>query len=199
MGFSFLESFDAPPPTPAPKIPTFSPEEVEAARQEGYSAGYGSGWEAAAAAAEADQNRITADFEQHLQDLAFTYHEARAHVMKGVEPLLREMLETILPAVMIDSLGHAILREIAPLAEEAADIAVRVAVAPQDADRLRTILGEETPIPLAIDEDESLASGQADLRLGKVERLIDLSGVLARISNALGAVEELNERSLAHA
>ncbi len=197
MSLSFLESFDAPQPrveTP----PSFSEEEIAAARQEGYSGGYAAGWETATTAAAEDRSRITSEFAAHLQELGFTFHEARAHVMKGIEPLLRELLGTLLPAVMVDAVGHTILQEIIPLAGQAANVPVAVAVAPEDADRLRAILGEQTPIPIRIDEDPALTTGQADLRLGKAERLIDLSGVLARITNSLGAVEELNERTLAH-
>ncbi len=197
MALSFLESFDAPEPVEeAP--PSFSEEEIEAARQEGYSQGYASGWQAATAAADEDQARIRADLAARLQELGFTYQEARAHVMKGVLPLLRELVEKILPAVMVDALGHAILQELAPLAEAAADLPVEIAVAPEDAERLRDFLGEETPVPLAIEADPALGSGQADLRLGRTERLIDLAGVLARVTTALGAVAELNERTLAH-
>ena len=197
MGFAFLESFDA--PQPEPEAPRLVPEtELEAARQEGYAQGYGSGWEAASAAAAEDQARIGADLAQHVQELGFTFHEARAHVMKGLEPLLREVFETLLPAVMVDALGHTILQELRPLAEAATNPPVCLAVAPEDADRLRTVLGENTPVPLRIDADPALASGQADLRLGQIERLIDLAGVVARLGDALAAVEDINERSLAH-
>jgi flagellar assembly protein FliH len=201
MALSFLESFDrpvAPPPPVEPEL-AYTAEDLAAARQEGHAEGYGSGWETASQEAREDQERIGAELARHLQDLGFTFQEARAHVMKGIEPLLREMLQTLLPAIMVDAVGHTILQEVLPIAEEASEVPVRLAVAPEDADRLRTIIGENTPVPMRIEEDPALKSGQADLRLGHVEKIIDLSGVLAHLTTSVQAVEELNQRTLAHA
>lgn len=198
MGLAFLEDFEAAERGRGGR-PKLVPEaDLAVARAEGFDEGYRAGRNAALAEAERDQARIGAEFARSLQDLGFTYHEARAHVTRAVEPLIAEMLETFFPAQMREALGHTILQELVALAEAAADAPVGVSVAPPDADRMRALLGEETPVPLRIVEDATLASGQAYLRLGETERMIDLAGVIARTRTALEAVSDLNERSLAH-
>jgi flagellar assembly protein FliH len=49
------------------------------------------------------------------------------------------------------------------------------------------------------DEEPTLAEGQAFLRMGRVERQIDLSGVTERMTQAITSLFELNERKLKHA
>ena len=61
--------------------------------------GYQAGWDDAARALSESHQKLSADLAQNLGDLAFTFHEARAHVLKGVEPLLRQMVSRILPDV----------------------------------------------------------------------------------------------------
>lgn len=192
-----LEDFAAAPAPPAE--PAISEDELEAARRTAYENGFQAGAADAIAAAEADQARIGAALAARVQELGFTYQEAAAHVMSGVEPVLRAMVETLMPPLMAETVGRMILHEVRPLAEEAADIPVRVLVSPDEAAALRGILGENTPVPMAIVEDASLSAGQAHLRLGQVERQIDLSAALDRITQALAAVTDLSERSLAHA
>ena len=47
-------------------------------------------------------------------------------------------------------------------------------------------------------EEESLAEGQVYLRVGKIEKQIDLGSAIERISAAVHALYDLNERTLKH-
>src|SRR5690606_30511223 len=137
MAPCFLESFDV-PSAPEAAPPRMGPDtDVAAAREEGHAAGYEAGWAAAMAGGDRHQARIRGAFAASLQDLSFTYHEARAHVLRGLEPLLRELLQGFLPALMNEALGHTVMEELRPLAEAAADLPVQVTVAPDDAPSLR--------------------------------------------------------------
>ncbi|MEN8837451.1 MAG: flagellar biosynthesis protein, partial [Celeribacter marinus] len=51
---------------------------VEQARATGYEAGYKAGWDDAIAADESVRTKIGAELERNLQDLGFTFHEARS-------------------------------------------------------------------------------------------------------------------------
>ncbi|MBM9596138.1 FliH/SctL family protein [Roseitranquillus sediminis] len=200
MGQLFtLEDFSVAPSekAPAPE-PALSEAELDAIRHAAYENGFRDGAADALASVEADETRLRADIAAAVQSLGFTYQEAVAHVMGGVAPVLRALVEQVLPAMLAETVGHAILEELLPLAEQAADIPVRVLVSKADANCLRHVLGENSPLPLAIVEDASLTAGQAHLRLAGTERQIDVAAVLQRISTALSAVTELNERTLAN-
>ena len=190
-----LEDFSAPAEPPAPAI---SDEEIEAIRREAFEEGFQAGAADAVAANAADQTQMRGDIAATVQELGFTYQEAVAHVMSGVEPVLRALVDEILPTMMAETVAHSILQELMPLAEAAGDIPVRLLVAEADATALRHVLGQSTPVPLAIVEDASLVSGQAHLRLGSTERQIDVAAVLERLSTAVSAVADLNGRKLAN-
>jgi hypothetical protein len=172
--------------------------DVEAARLEGHDRGYRSGWDDAIAAADKDRTRVGAELARNLQDLSFSYHEARAHVLRGIEPLLEEILGAFLPASMREALGRTILDELTEHATAAADAPVQVMVSPGDAAHLQSFLAAGTTLPLDLVEEKTLPEGQVYLRLGQVERNIDLSGTLARMTEALRAASDLNARTLKH-
>ncbi len=196
-----LEEFALPDPAGAAPDPFAGlvPEaEREAARLEGYDRGYRSGWDDAVAATVEDRSRIGAEFARNLQDLGFTYHEARAHVMRGVEPLLEEILATFLPRSMQGVLARTLLDELETLAAASADAPIRLLVSPADAPTLRFMLDASVSVPFQVVEEAALAEGQVYLALGGVERNIDLPAALERLGTALRAASDLNGRTLKH-
>jgi len=171
---------------------------VEADRMESYEKGYQAGWDDAARAQSEDQTRIGADFARNLQELSFTFHEARAHVIQAMEPLLNELVETLLPGLVSETLGHKIMEELRPLIEEGADSPVELVISPASRPALENQMAGFESIAIRLTEEPSLAEGQAYLRIGKTERQIDLSGALETITKAIRALYELNERTLKH-
>lgn len=59
---------------------------LEEARLASYEQGFSAGWEDALAAQADDRKQLAADLAHTLQSLSFTYHEARAHILRGLEP-----------------------------------------------------------------------------------------------------------------
>ena len=191
-----LEDFAAPPPAPAPA--TVTEDVLEGARLEAFDKGYKEGWDDATRAAAQDQDRIGSDMAARLQDLGFTYHEARSHVMRALTPLLDAMLETLLPEVMMSTLGARIREEIEPLADRLADTPIELVAAPADRARIEPMLAQSTALPLKVVEDPGQIVGQVHLRLGRVEKLIDLDGPRRRIAEALAALDDINKEVLKH-
>ncbi len=192
-----LEDFDAamaPQQQPRP----ISEAEVDEIRRAAYENGFHAGAADAIAAAEADAARLSEELLATLQELSFGFHEASAHLMANVTPVLKTMLDTVLPRRMAETVGHTILETVEPLIEEAAGIPVRLLVSPGEAPTIRTIIGESADVPFVIVEDPALGRGRAHLKIGAVERHIDVSGVLDRISAAVDAVSELNTRKTAN-
>lgn len=202
-GFT-LEEFNVSRPSPsrpkrdsnttAPKE-TISPEMLEKARLAGYEAGYKEGWDDAVKTETDAQSRIGAEFARNLQDLGFTFHEARAHVMHALEPLLSSVVEKVLPRLVNETIGQTIVQELMPFAADAADTPIEVIVSPESRPQLEAFLAKASAVPFHLVEEASLADGQVYLRSGQTERQIDLSGAVDRIGESINALYELNEKA----
>ncbi len=160
--------------------------------------GYAAGWEAARKAQDEEAEAVRIAAHSHLQDLSFTFQEARAHVMRALHPMLRAVMETAVPEAMRATLGHRLAAEIGSLAEEVGEAPVALAVAPADAPHLAGILDEVTALPVTLREDPGLAAGQMHLHLGRAAREIDLTELKRVVNNALSALDTINEEHIAH-
>ena len=179
-------------PAPAPAI---TAEMLEKTRLEGYEAGYKAGWDDATQAETSEQTRIGAEFARNLQDLGFTFHEARSHVMQALEPLLAGMVERVLPRLVSETMGQTILEELLPLATEAVDAPIEIVVAPVSRPVLEQMLTGATSVPFSLVEEPTLAQGQVFLRSGRTERHIDFASAIDRIGAAIEGLYELNEKA----
>ena len=157
-----------------------------------YDKGYSAGWEDATQAASQSQDQIDKAMANNLENLGFTYHEARAHVMRSLTPLLNGMLTQLLPRLIRDSLGARILEEIDNLAEDAADTPIEMMVFPEDAAQLQPIVDTITSLPITLVAEPTVPQGQIFLRIGQTEREIDLEGAIASIEKAVSALDNLN-------
>lgn len=182
-------------PDAATAGPGVSHEMIEHARLEGYETGYKAGWDDAAHAEAEEQSRIGAEFARNLQDLGFTFHEARSHVMHALEPLLAGLVERVLPRLVSETMGQTIVEELLPLAASAADTPIEVVVSSSSRPALEKLLAHATTVPLHVIEEPTLADGQVYLRSGKIERHIDFSSAVERIGAAINALYELNEKA----
>jgi len=177
---------------------TPSKEVIEASRLEGFEAGYQAGWDDATRAQAEEQGRIGAEFARNLQDLGFTFQEARAHVMHALEPLLSGMVEKVLPRLVSETIGQTIIEEVMPLAATAADTPIEVVVSPASRPVLDELLAKTLSIPFELVEEPTLAEGQVFLRSGNLERHIDFTTAVDRIGAAINSLYELNEKAFNH-
>ncbi|ALI55678.1 hypothetical protein [Celeribacter marinus] len=169
---------------------------VEQARATGYEAGYKAGWDDAIAADESVRTKIGAELERNLQDLGFTFHEARSHIIKSLEPLLVEMTEKVLPELVSQTLGQSIIDEILPFADSLSDSPVEIMICPSNKVALTALLTGSLPMAVTIVEEPSLTEGQVFLRLGTKERKIDLDGAIGKIRAAIDAAFTLNKDAI---
>ena len=172
--------------------------QLEARRLQGYETGYKSGWDDATKSMTEGNARLQSEFARNLEDLGFTYQEARSHVLSTLEPLLTQMLEAVLPNALNDALGPIVAEAMMPLAAEMADTPIDVLVSPGSRPTLEAFLKEAGAVPFKIVEKDTLPDGQNYLRSGESECSVDLSGVVARISDAVGALYHVNEKAFDH-
>ena len=186
MGTKFqLEVFEL-PDTTGDQV-QLSASDLEEVRLTAFEKGYTAGWDDAVAAQEDEARKLRADLVRNLQDLSFTYHEARAHVLTAIEPLLRDMVAKVLPATARASLGQMVSETLQPLAEELANTPISVVVNPTNRQMVETMLTDIETLPLTIVEEESLGVGQVYLRTGDTETRIDLDSTIDAIGAAISA------------
>lgn len=169
----------------SPQKVNVSAADFEEMRLAAFEKGYTAGWDDAVAAQDADSAKLRADLARNLEDLSFTYAEARAHVLQAMEPLLRDMVAKVLPTIAQETLAPIVLETLRPLAEEMAGAAITVVVNPANRHTVETLLSTGRTLPLTFVEEPSLGEGQVYLRMGDAESRIDLDGVIAAIGRAV--------------
>ncbi|MCV2881819.1 flagellar biosynthesis protein [Actibacterium sp. XHP0104] len=172
-----LEDFSAAPHTAA-QVGT---QDRLAAYEEGYAAG----WDDAVKAETNAQSRIGADFAKSLQDMSFTYHEARAHVLSAVGPLLEMMAEQVLPEMAQQGFAQTVLEEARKAIDHAADTPLEIIINPENRASVEALLGDDPALPLTVSDEPSLGPGQAYLRTGSHESQIDIGAVTQGIRDAV--------------
>ncbi|WP_068108447.1 hypothetical protein [Tropicimonas marinistellae] len=179
-----LECFDTEPESGA-SVVKLPESELEEERLQSFDNGYKAGWDDAAQAHNQQQDSISQEFADNLQQLSFTYHEARTAVLCEMEGILRGMVEKILPKTLKTSLGEMIVERLASISDEASETPVQIIVSPENANRFRTLLAGKVAPPLTVQVEPTLGEGQAYLRLGKSEEKLDLDTVLLELSDAV--------------
>lgn len=159
--------------------------EIEEQRLEAFESGYKAGWDDAVAArsdAEAEQRNEVA---RALQALSFTFHDARAHVLHALSPLMAEVATRLLPVIAHAALPHLVVEALGPYAEVASEAPVLILLNPEARHRVETLIGTQSGLPVRFQETADLTPGQINLRLGETETRVDLDAALATIRAAL--------------
>ncbi|MHA7850958.1 FliH/SctL family protein [Roseovarius sp.] len=170
---------------------------LEEVRLEAFETGYQAGWDDSVAAQKQDSRAVSVQLSQNLQDMSFTYEEARAEVIASLWPLLKQMVETVLPRVAQDRLPDIIAEEIEQMIRDGGDHAVELRAAPADIVALDSLGSDQWPERLKLVEDGGLAGGQVCIRLGEREREIDLNETLRKIDRAVTDFFEDNQKERA--
>ena len=178
-----LEVFEA--GAPAPDTVLMEATELEEARLAAFESGYSAGWEDAVAAQKSDQSTIGADLARNLQALSFTFHEARAHVLHSLQPLLTGMVEKILPDLAKEMLPPLVAETLRPLAEQLSNTPITIEINPASRPAVQSLLAEQTSLPLRLVDEPTLGEGQVYIKAGDVTQHIDLDTAVAEIRAAV--------------
>lgn len=150
-----------------------------------YDTGYRAGWDDANAAQSDDQTRMRADLARNLQTLGFTYHEARSHILKAVEPLMLQIVGQLLPEIARETLAPLVLETLMPIAESLGDAPVKLVLNPVSRAPVEALLEHATGLPVIIEEEPTLGEGQVYIKLGSVEMQVDLDQATSDIAAAV--------------
>jgi flagellar assembly protein FliH len=172
--------------------------DLEEAHLAAYEQGYTAGWDDATGAASDDQTRIRADLARNLQAMSFTFHEARAHVLRALAPLIEEMTARILPAIARESLAPLVVETVMPLAEQAADAPVVIVLNPVARPAVEALLQDSAGLPVTFREEPTLGEGQVYIRLADTETRIDLDRATDEIAAAVRGFFDLTLQERQH-
>lgn len=174
------------------------PEDIEELRLTAYERGYVAGYEDAEA-----QSRTTAAGERSrimgaLEGLNFGYHEARADVLKALEPLIRAMIVQLLPATARVSIVPMVIETLLPLAERRAALPLILRVPAGDRAAFEAAFEGMVLPPLELREDPSLARGQAEISGEYGDCAVDLASLIAQVEQAMDAQYHTTDQEARH-
>ena len=182
-----LEVFDTVSAADGSLQPLVEATVVEEAKVASFEQGYSAGWDDAVSAQQGDQTRIRADLARNLQSLAFTFQDARSHVLQAIRPLILEMVDRLLPEVAREALAPTVLEALSPLADDLADAPLTLVLNPAVRGQVEDLVAQATDLPMVIEEEPSLPEGQVYIRFGPTETKVDLTQVTADIAIAVRA------------
>ena len=94
---------------PSGQQPESANELTEDLKLQAFEAGYQAGWDDASKAHADGKEKTSAEFAQNLLDMSFTYHEALAKLTVSLEPLMKKVVEKLLPETVRMALSAHIL------------------------------------------------------------------------------------------
>lgn len=191
-----LEEFSTRIVSDDPKLT--SSTSLEEHRLEAFEQGYKAGWDDAAAAQSDDQARVTADFARNLQDLSFTYHQARGQILNSLEPLLKEMVSKVLPKLAYENLPQTIVDEVLSVAQTQTEAGVQIVISPSNRPALEKLLDSQDSLGITILEEPSMADGLAYLRFSETEKQIDLDSILINFTQSVEGYFEQQKKVAAN-
>jgi flagellar biosynthesis/type III secretory pathway protein FliH len=182
-----LEVFDTVTAGDRAPQPLVEASALDEARITSFEQGYSAGWEDAVAAQAEDQTRIRADLARNLQALAFTFQDARTHVLQAIRPLILEMTTRVLPEIAREAIGPAVVEAVMSLAEERADAPLILVLNPAIRGQVEPLVAQITGLPVKVEDEPTLGEGQVYIRLGPAEAKVDLTEVTDDIAAAVRA------------
>ncbi|WP_299971298.1 ABC transporter ATP-binding protein [uncultured Roseobacter sp.] len=163
-------------------------ETVEASEEEKLEAfenGYKAGWDDAMKAQADSVAQVSAELGQNLQDMSFTYHEALSKLTISLKPIMNDIVEKLLPSMAHATLAAQINEQIMELIKENPGNSIDIVVAPHNTDLVAEISELALSEPFNIVGEATLGEGQAFVRVGSLERSVDLDAVISKVGDAI--------------
>lgn len=183
------------PPAPAEQA-TAALEEM---KLDAYERGYVAGWEDSERQAEREALERRAMVERQLEALNFTYHDARGHVLRAMEPVLSAMLETMIPEVARAALIPEVITRLLPLAQDLSEAPVTLRISKGCRADFETALAGLVLPPLELRECADLGPGQAEIAFDQKETRVDLAEAADALRRAISSFYQIQTEESRHA
>ena len=198
MSLSHLYQEFGPAPSQFAPSTDMGTSDIEDEKLASFEAGFQAGWDDAVKAQCDSNTRISSDLAKNLQDTSFSYHEARAALIKSLRPLFTDITDTVLPAIARQTLGAHIVEQLADMSRDVLDQVIEVTLAPQNVDPVEQLLNSTLPEPFVIISDKNLGEGQVFIRIGADEREIDLEQAVSNIATAMQTFFQHTQEDVTH-
>jgi hypothetical protein len=192
-----LEVFETLAETGAPLVLT--PEEVEEIRLNAYERGYNAGWDDAGKQAEEEERTRRAEVERQLQQLSFTYHEVRGHMLRALQPVFAELLSVVVPEAARTSVVPLAAEQLLKLAGTVTQTPVTLRIAPGTRPDFEAALDGLVLPPLRIVETEEMVPLQTAIAFDQQETQIDLAAVAEQLRAAIDRYYLIQTEEVSHA
>lgn len=173
------------PDTESHAVRSMTPEDIADLELLAYEKGYHSGWEDAQAQVDAQARLDREIVSRTIEQINFTYQEARAAVEQALAPVLQAIATGILPRTAQHALVPFVIEALQPLIEDAQRSGLSLRV-PQGQKPLFEVAFSGLVLPpLTLVEDAGLPEGTAHICNGPTRLEIDPLGVAQSIAAAL--------------
>ncbi|WP_333827331.1 hypothetical protein [Pararhodobacter sp.] len=183
------------PPAPAQQ----ASEALEEIKLDAYERGYVAGWEDSERQAEREALETRARVERQLEALSFTYHDARGHVLRAMEPVLHAMLETVVPEAARAAVIPGVIAQLLPLAQSLSEAPVTLRIAQGARPGFDAALAGLVLPPLEIEESADLGPGQAEIAFDHKETRVDLAQAAEELRGAISRFYQIQFEESRHA
>lgn len=163
----------------------FSEDALEDLRLTSFEQGYSAGWDDAVEARSTDDAQASRTLVQSLEDLSFTFHEARAQILANLEPLFTCITEGVVPDLASEGLTRHIASKLTTAAADMLDDSATVFVAPGRSEQFAALMQQPLPIAIKLSEDPCLAKDQVILRLGASETVFDADALSQSVKDII--------------
>ncbi len=172
MSFDFLEDFGNPVAASEP-IQEMAPVNP----MQGYESGFQAGWDDAMASVSENRDHISAEFARNLQELSFSFHEARQQVTSTLRPFIAALIDNLLPLTADQALIENIWAKLEPLLNEHNTPSVHLFCAASDVETIEQLTSASTIMAINIVAEPSLMAGQVKFSVEAEQHEIDMSHI----------------------
>lgn len=170
--------------------------ELETEKLVAFESGYKSGWDDALSAQSQSNTSVGDEFAQSLQEISFSYHEARATLRKELCAAFKPVIAHLLPKMLQETFGQHVLEQIETLAQNTLERPIQITTSPQRMIALQALCEETLKEPFVITPDENVDDDDVYLRLGAAEHEVAFGPWLEEIQNSLASfLENQSEES----
>jgi len=184
-----------------PRLLTLESFEDALADQQGptadYTTGYAEGFAAGEASVRADVANLNEQFVQSVQDITFTFAEARAQILNGLAPMLQTVIAQVLPHCVETGFAGQLAELLTTAAEQDATRPLAIHLHP---DSFESVAGLSDVLPkeLSIQIDPALSPHAAWIAQADGEMRLDADQLLATISETLSVLNTPEDRNAFH-
>jgi flagellar biosynthesis/type III secretory pathway protein FliH len=173
-------------------------EEEEERRLAAFEEGYAAGWEDSAKAYGQEKGQSLSDLASSLADIHFTFQDAYSAILKEMEPVLRKMIDAVLPELATRSIGAHAVAELMNTLKNTPGVDLTITAHPSAKDRIATALHDATMPPVHLLTDDGFSPSQLIIGTESAETEINFETVFKGLEASLATLLHAEPKDARH-